>query len=152
MDEINKRVLYILDAKFLSKNAFAAMLEVSQPVLTHIASGRNKPGLELITKILTNFPDISPDWLLLGKEPMYRVEKPLPNIDNELQKLQSINEKLIDFEINANQVQEYHEILFREISYLKELNTHLIQIKSQSKSIEGALQDVKSSLESKLKQ
>lgn len=150
MDEINKRVLYILDAKFLSKNAFAAMLEVSQPVLTHIASGRNKPGLDLITKILVKFPDISPDWLLLGQEPMYRVEKALPNIENELQKLQAINDKLVEFEVNANQVQEYHDILYKEISYLKELNLHLMQIKAQSKNIEQGLNEVKSSLKSKL--
>jgi hypothetical protein len=35
MDELNKRVLSIMEAKQLTRSGFSAALEVSLPVLTH---------------------------------------------------------------------------------------------------------------------
>ena len=72
MDELNKRVLSVMEHKQMSKSSFALALDSSLPVLTHISSGRNKPGLELIQRLLSRFPDISPDWLILGNGEMYR--------------------------------------------------------------------------------
>lgn len=48
------------------KTEFAASLDISLAVLSHIASGRNKPGVELLQKILLKYPSVSAEWLLLG--------------------------------------------------------------------------------------
>ena len=40
--------------------------------ISHILSGRNKPGFDLLQKILRRFPRINPDWLLLDSPQMYR--------------------------------------------------------------------------------
>lgn len=151
MDELNKRVLSIMDAKFLSKSSFANMLNISLPVLTHIGTGRNKPGLELITKILTHFPDISPDWLLMGIGSMHRERTEQPDLSKELMEISDLQEKLPDFKDHANQILNYHQILLKEINYLKELNPYLLAIQNNAQYINQNLAVLKESIESKLK-
>lgn len=69
---MKERVERILKEKSLSSNKLAEMLEVQPSGISHILSGRNKPSMDFITKLLTVFPDISPDWFILGKGDMYR--------------------------------------------------------------------------------
>ena len=64
------RIRLLLDARELSTTQFADTIEVSRPVISHILSGRNKPSLEVVQKILAAFPDLSMAWLLNGTEPM----------------------------------------------------------------------------------
>ena len=66
IDEINKRVIEVMVRSDFSKSTFASVLDVSLPLITHITSGRNKPGLDIIQKLLTNFKDINLDLLLFG--------------------------------------------------------------------------------------
>lgn len=56
----------------MTAGKFAELVGVQAPRVSHILSGRNKPGYDLIVKIMENFPNINPDWLLLGEGPMYR--------------------------------------------------------------------------------
>jgi hypothetical protein len=150
MDELNKRVLSVMESKSMSKSAFAALIDISLPVLTHIGSGRNKPGLEMIAKILTHFPDISPDWLILGNGGMYRKEVEMPNIAKELEEIAELRKKMPDFEQNAAQILNYHQILLKEISYLQELKPYLLAIQNNSQYINQNLGSLTQALESKL--
>ncbi len=150
MDELNKRVLSVMESKSMSKSAFAALIDISLPVLTHIGSGRNKPGLEMIAKILTHFPDISPDWLILGNGGMYRKEVEVPNITKELEEIAELRKKMPDFEQNAAQILNYHQILLKEISYLQELKPYLLAIQNNSQYINQNLGSLTQALESKL--
>jgi hypothetical protein len=150
MDELNKRVLSVMESKSMSKSAFAALIDISLPVLTHIGSGRNKPGLEMIAKILTHFPDISPDWLILGNGGMYRKEVEMPNIAKELEEIAELRKKMPDFEQNAAQILNYHQILLKEISYLQELKPYLLAIQNNAQYINQNLGSLTQALESKL--
>ncbi|MCE2741933.1 MAG: hypothetical protein LW669_10670 [Sphingobacteriales bacterium] len=150
MDELNKRVLSVMESKSMSKSAFAALIDISLPVLTHIGSGRNKPGLEMIAKILTHFPDISPDWLILGNGGMYRKEVEVPNITKELEEIAELRKKMPDFEQNAAQILNYHQILLKEISYLQELKPYLLAIQNNAQYINQNLGSLTQALESKL--
>lgn len=40
--------------------------------ISHFLSGRNKPSLAFVTKMLEKFPEINPDWLLMNKGAMLR--------------------------------------------------------------------------------
>lgn len=66
------RLERILSEKSLSANKLAELLNVQPSGISHILSGRNKPSLDFIVKLLSVFPDISPDWFILGKGNMYR--------------------------------------------------------------------------------
>tara|TARA_B100000767_G_scaffold274360_1_gene307081 strand:+ start:4534 stop:4926 length:393 start_codon:yes stop_codon:yes gene_type:complete len=47
--------------------SFAKKVGVQRSGISHILSGRNKPSLELLSKIQTTFEEVEFDWLLLGK-------------------------------------------------------------------------------------
>lgn len=66
MDALNSRIVQFMEQTRQSKSAFASKLGISLSMVTHICSGRNKPGIELIQKMMQNYPDINPYWLLLG--------------------------------------------------------------------------------------
>lgn len=67
---INLRINQLIEKLGFNKTSFAAKIGVSQPVITHITSGRNNPGLEVIQKILLNCPETNPEWLIMGKGEM----------------------------------------------------------------------------------
>ncbi len=67
MQEIVKRISQILEEQQLSSSAFADIIGVQRSSISHVLSGRNKPSLEFILKIIRSFPSYSTDWLLFGK-------------------------------------------------------------------------------------
>src|SRR5690606_15634735 len=50
-----------------SAAAFADKIGVQRSSISHILSGRNKPSLDFILKILAAYPDVELYWLLNGK-------------------------------------------------------------------------------------
>lgn len=70
------RIKELIEIKGLTPAAFANLIEINRSGLTHIFSGRNQPSLDLIRKILLQFPDISTDWLMFGEGEMYRGNLP----------------------------------------------------------------------------
>ena len=71
------RIKEIIKQKNLTPSFFADQMGINRSALNHILNGRNNPSLDVIKKILIKYPDINSDWLLFGKEPMYRSEKPI---------------------------------------------------------------------------
>ncbi|WP_430408321.1 helix-turn-helix domain-containing protein [Kordia sp.] len=65
--DFSKRLKKIIDYYGLSASAFADKLSVQRSSISHIISGRNKPSLEFVMKILTAFPEVELYWLLNGK-------------------------------------------------------------------------------------
>jgi transcriptional regulator with XRE-family HTH domain len=64
------RIRELLLARQLSPTQFADAIGVARPIVSHILSGRNKPSLEVVQKVLTAFPDLAMPWLLSGTGPM----------------------------------------------------------------------------------
>jgi transcriptional regulator with XRE-family HTH domain len=53
----------------------AEEIRVQPSGISHILSGRNKPSLDFILKMLEKYPFLSTEWLLFGKGSMYREPK-----------------------------------------------------------------------------
>lgn len=51
--------------------AFADEIGVERSTMSHIKSGRSNPSLDVALKILERFPEVSTDWLILGKGSMF---------------------------------------------------------------------------------
>jgi transcriptional regulator with XRE-family HTH domain len=62
-----ERIIEILKSKNLSPAQFADLIGVQRSSISHLISGRNKPSLEFVQKILKTFPEIDIEWLLSGK-------------------------------------------------------------------------------------
>lgn len=65
--EFTKRLEQILDYYGLSASAFADKIEFNRSSISHLLSGRNKPSLDFVLKVLKTFPEVELHWLLNGK-------------------------------------------------------------------------------------
>lgn len=67
IEDFIKRLEIILDYYSLNASSFADRIGVQRSSLSHLLSGRNKPSLDFILKILEVFPDVDLYWILNGK-------------------------------------------------------------------------------------
>ncbi|MCX6186566.1 MAG: helix-turn-helix transcriptional regulator [Bacteroidetes bacterium] len=151
IEDINKRVIHLLDAYNYSKSQFALELGISLSILTHISSGRNKPGLDMIQKILAHFTDLNPDWLLHGTGDMKRNKPKSIDMTSELEQLKSVSAELAGFQSGINQVLDYHKILYEEIAHLQTLSHNITKMGQKQKQLTERIQDIENSILSKLK-
>lgn len=66
-EEFTERLQKVLDHYHLSASAFADKIQVNRASISHLMSGRNKPSLDFILKILDAFPEVELYWLLNGR-------------------------------------------------------------------------------------
>ncbi len=65
-DDFIKRLQNIITFYSLSAATFADKIGVQRSSISHILSGRNKPSLDFIMKVLASFPEVNLYWLLNG--------------------------------------------------------------------------------------
>jgi transcriptional regulator with XRE-family HTH domain len=70
------RILEIMEDKGLNASTFSNEIEVNRTTILHVVAGRNKPSLDIVTKILERYKDISTDWLVFGKGVKYKSTAP----------------------------------------------------------------------------
>ena len=78
---IQERIIQIMTNYGLNAGQFAEKLGVQPSNISHILSGRNKPSLDFITKLLNAFPDIDFKWLVQGYGSMLSANKFSSNND-----------------------------------------------------------------------
>ncbi len=66
MEGIANRIQELVIDLNLKPSSFAAKIDVSPSILSHVLNGRNKPSLDLILKIHSAFPQVNLEWLLTG--------------------------------------------------------------------------------------
>jgi transcriptional regulator with XRE-family HTH domain len=82
-EEFIKRLEIILDYYSLNASAFADKIGVQRSSLSHLLSGRNKPSLDFILKILEVFPDVDLYWILNGKGSFPKINEATPNLESK---------------------------------------------------------------------
>jgi len=83
-EEFIKRLEIILDYYSLNASAFADKIGVQRSSLSHLLSGRNKPSLDFILKILEVFPDVDLYWILNGKGSFPKNSEAVPKQEKEM--------------------------------------------------------------------
>lgn len=66
-EDFIKRLQKVIDYYGESASSFAEKIGVQRSSISHILSGRNKPSLDFILKVLHTFPDVDLYWLFNGK-------------------------------------------------------------------------------------
>ena len=64
---LSAKIELLIQAKKLSASQFADTLGIPRSSISHILSGRNKPSLDVVQKILIAFPEIPAEELLDDK-------------------------------------------------------------------------------------
>lgn len=66
-EEFTKRLKIIINYYDISAAVLAEKMDVQRSSISHILSGRNKPSLDFVMKILKAFPEVELYWLLNGE-------------------------------------------------------------------------------------
>lgn len=103
--EFAERLKIIMNYYKFSAAQFAEKLEVQRSSISHILSGRNKPSLEFVLKILKKFPEVELYWLLngVGNFPKKTKMEDSPTLFNtpiDQNKSSDINEKTTNLQSN----------------------------------------------------
>jgi len=75
IDDFVKRLEIILDYYALNASSFADKIGVQRSSMSHLLSGRNKPSLDFVMKIMEVFPDVDLYWILNGKGSFPKIEE-----------------------------------------------------------------------------
>ncbi len=80
--EFGKRLQMILDYYGISATDFSNQISVNRSTISHLLSGRNKPSLDFVMKVLEKFPEVELYWILNGKGNFPSEKKKISPIHN----------------------------------------------------------------------
>ena len=102
--EFAKRLQKILDYYSISATAFSEEIEVNRSTISHLLSGRNKPSLDFVMKVINHFPEVELYWLLNGKG-SFPSASPEPEIQQiEFQKKPESEDSFMTSEENSEEI------------------------------------------------
>jgi transcriptional regulator with XRE-family HTH domain len=108
------RINMLLKAKNITVSQFSQAIKIQRSGMSHILSGRNKPSLDFVLRVLKRYPEINPSWFLMGEGEMYISDKidtqttmfpsqleiddtkEIIDVDEHKHKQEPINNELID--------------------------------------------------------
>jgi transcriptional regulator with XRE-family HTH domain len=65
--KFTERLQKVIDFYGETASSFAEKIGVQRSSISHILSGRNKPSLDFVMKVLQTYPEVELYWLLNGK-------------------------------------------------------------------------------------
>ena len=66
-DDFAKRLEKVIEFYGETASSFSEKIGVQRSSISHILSGRNKPSLDFVLKVLSVYPEVELYWLLNGK-------------------------------------------------------------------------------------
>lgn len=89
--EFADRLKHIMNYYQLSASGFADKIQVQRSSISHLLSGRNKPSLDFVLRVIKEFKEVELYWLLNGKGSFPSAPLSTP-IENETKKPVAIRE------------------------------------------------------------
>lgn len=83
--DVAQRIATLIESLGMKTADFADKVGIQKSAVSHLIGGRNKPSFEVIGSMLQAFPELNPDWLILGKGDMWRKVETVPSTKNSLQ-------------------------------------------------------------------
>lgn len=136
MSSLKDRISKVIDDLKLSKNQFAISIGTSSAMISKITKSDVNFGVDILEKIISEYPSLNPGWLLTGiGEPWLKMPSNFTSLDTSLSKkdttgsteLQSEDQAVVKINLSAlNKMIEYKiwviEFLITDIEYrLREL-------------------------------
>ena len=73
---MHNRLKQFLAAENITQAQFASTIGVGKSNISHVLSGRNKPGYDFIRAIMAGYPHLNINWLIMGTGKMYTMNQP----------------------------------------------------------------------------
>lgn len=137
---MRNRIQLFMRARNINAAQLAEEINVQKSGISHILSGRNNPSLDFIQKILTRFPEINSEWLIMGNGAMF---KEMTGFENIVQNSAQFSEKELVNDLFSSikppensKINDNRENVQKEIPYLtskedRELTDEKINVSSE---------------------
>ena len=63
---MQERLKNWIESEGLKSSLFADIIGVNRATISHILSGRNKPSIDFLEKLLNAYPNLNANWLISG--------------------------------------------------------------------------------------
>lgn len=138
IEDFIKRLEIILDYYSLNASSFADKIGVQRSSLSHLLSGRNKPSLDFILKILEVFPEVDLYWILNGKGTFPKNSTAVEKRENEVEEVlkQNIPTPLQEEKISENLFSEIQNPINRNSLETKKIENQNMAKESTSGEVE----------------
>lgn len=90
IDDFVKRLETIFEYYGLTASSFADKISVQRSSVSHLLSGRNKPSLDFIMKLIESFPEVDLLWILNGTGNFPKNENQNTNYTSEESKIEKV--------------------------------------------------------------
>lgn len=114
-EAFTKRLQKVIEYYGESASSFAEKIGVQRSSISHILSGRNKPSLEFVLKVLSTFPEVELYWLLNGKGtfPKFAVSEKTPHTPTA----SNISKEIVEAKTSSNKKIERIVIFYSDGSF-----------------------------------
>ena len=72
-----------MDLEGLKSSELANNIKVNRATVSHILSGRNKPSIDFLGKLLNFYPKLNTNWLITGVGYMYIKQEDEKSVDSK---------------------------------------------------------------------
>ena len=94
--EFAERLKKVMEYYNLTATALADSIAIQRSSISHLLSGRNKPSLDFVMKVLEKYPTVELYWLLNGKgefpKTIEKANPPTPSLNQENSAIYSVSE------------------------------------------------------------
>jgi len=138
IEDFIKRLEIILDYYSLNASSFADKIGVQRSSLSHLLSGRNKPSLDFILKILEVFPEVDLYWILNGKGTFPKNSTAVEKRENEVDEVlkHNIPTPLKEEKISENLFSEIQNPINRNSLETKKIENQNVEKEFTSGEVE----------------
>lgn len=122
--DFSQRLEKVMEYYTLTATALAEELDFNRSTISHLISGRNKPSLDFVMKILARFPEVDLEWLVLGKGkfPSPGISSAKEDPDKSIEPLQTeIPQKTLDIRNpNKAEISEHGKEIDKIVFFYKD--------------------------------
>ena len=114
---IQERLHVILKMHHMSPSVFADKIGVQRSNISHVLSGRNKPSLDFLEKIIIHFPKVNAKWLISGRADVLNEldGSSLKDVSLELENLTKQDSSVVSAKRVVKLIEIYSDGTFKEI-------------------------------------
>lgn len=121
---VTKRIKSLMNEFGDNKNSLSVKIGMASSTFGRYVNGENKPTVSLLQSILSQYEDVSADWLLMGKGAMYKTTE-LPPVDVSTEDSIEHSAEIARLVREKNELIEKIEALKAKCAKLEELTDEL---------------------------
>jgi transcriptional regulator with XRE-family HTH domain len=117
---VNQRISEVLTILGITQAAFCEKTGINRPTVNTVLKGINAPSFMVVESILRNFPNLNPNWLILGNGEIWINE--FDNLNNQIITAKKSNGKKNQGSLETSNEKEFlQKIIMDKDSHIADL-------------------------------